>query len=91
MNENERNESISYFALEGVLNHFSLVIKRLLILCFALLVSWLLTIAGFLWYISLPIEEYSTVSMENDEGLINYIGDDMKGDINNGKSESGSK
>lgn len=41
------------------------------------------TVAGFLWYISLPIEE--SVTVENDEGNANYIGGDVGGDVNNGK------
>lgn len=41
------------------------------------------TIAGFVWYISLPIEE--SVTVENDEGNANYIGGDVGGDVNNGK------
>lgn len=88
----ERNETVSYFALEGIMSHFSMVIKRLIVLCIALLVAWLLTIAGFLWYISLPVEECTTTTVESDEGNANYIGNDMKGNINNyGKSKSDSK
>lgn len=40
------------------------------------------TIGGFLWYISLPAEE---VAIENQDGNANYVGNDMMGDINNGK------
>lgn len=39
------------------------------------------TIGGFLWYISLPVDE--TVSVENDEGNANYVGGDVVGDVNN--------
>ena len=39
------------------------------------------TIGGFLWYISLPVNE--TVSVENDEGNANYVGGDVVGDVNN--------
>lgn len=42
------------------------------------------TIAGFLWYISLPIDE--TVSVENDDGNANYIGGDLDGGIYNGEN-----
>jgi cell division septal protein FtsQ len=83
----EETKDISYFALEGMMTHFSVIIKRLIMLCVALLVAWLLTIAGFLWYISLPIEELSTVSVENEDGNANYIGNDMIGDINNGEDK----
>ena len=42
------------------------------------------TIAGFLWYISLPVDE--TVSVENDDGNANYIGGDVDGGIYNGEN-----
>lgn len=42
------------------------------------------TIAGFLWYISLPVDE--TVSVENDDGNANYIGGDLDGGIYNGEN-----
>ena len=31
------------------------------------------TVAGFLWYISLPVDD-ETVQIENDEGNANYVG-----------------
>ena len=43
----------------------------------------LATIAGFMWYISLPIDE---VSIENEDGNANYIGED--GVIYNGKDNT---
>lgn len=42
------------------------------------------TIAGFLWFISLPTDE--TVTVENDEGNANYIGGDAR-DIYNAEQE----
>lgn len=45
------------------------------------------TIVGFMWYISLPIDE-SVVSVENDSGNANYVGADLNGVINNGESNS---
>lgn len=85
MNE---NESVSYFVLEGIMTHFTLMVKRLFVLCIALLVALLFTIAGFLWYISLPIEESETVRVESDGGYANYVGNDVIGGINNGESKS---
>ena len=41
----------------------------------------LLTIAGFMWYISLPAEEESFISQEADNNSFNNIGN---GEINNG-------
>lgn len=90
--EDEKKEKVSYFVLEGITTHFSLIVKRLILLCIVVLVAWLITIGGFLWYISLPVDEYSTVTVDSEDGNANYIGNDMKGDINNyGESESNSK
>lgn len=41
----------------------------------------LATVVGFLWYISLPIEE--TVDIQNDDGNANYIGGDVTGGVYN--------
>lgn len=49
------------------------------------LVLWFATIGAFVWYISLPAEE---VSIENEDGNANYIGNDMNGDIVNGEDNS---
>lgn len=87
--DDEKKEKVSYFVLEGISTHFSLIIRRLVILCIIIIIAWLTTIGGFLWYISLPIEETSTITLDSEDGNANYIGNDMKGDINNyGKSES---
>lgn len=43
------------------------------------------TIGGFIWYISLPADD---VTVENDNGNANYIGDDLNGVLNNGKDKS---
>lgn len=40
------------------------------------------TIVGFMWYLSLPVEQ--DVTVENDDGNANYIEDSNTGDINNG-------
>ena len=85
--DEKKNEGVSYFILEGIMTHFSVIIKRLIITVIIILLLWAATIAGFLWYISLPIEEVSNVSVENDTGNANYIGNDMNGDFNYGESE----
>jgi hypothetical protein len=41
------------------------------------------TIAGFMWYMSLPVDE---VTIENDSENANYIGNDLNGDLNNGEN-----
>ena len=85
--ENDKNEKISYFVLEGILTHYSTIIKRITIVCIIVLALWAATIAGFIWYLSLPIEEYSEVTVENEDGNANYIGSDMNGDFNYGESK----
>ena len=45
----------------------------------------LATIAGFLWYISLPVED---ITVESDNGSANYIGRDLEGGLYNGEGTS---
>ena len=40
---------------------------------------------GFIWYLSLPVED-EVVSVESEDGNANYVGNDMTGAIYNGKS-----
>lgn len=56
--------------------------RRWFIAFIIMVVLEIVTIAGFMWYISLPVEE---VSIETDDGNANYIGNDLNGDLNNGK------
>lgn len=58
--------------------------KRLFCLAMALLVAWLLTIGGFVWY--LYQYDFETYYVDADNGPANYIGND--GDIYNGNSDS---
>lgn len=60
--------------------------KRWFIAFLVTLGLWFATIGFFVWYISLPTEE--TVTVENDDGNANYIGNDMNGDFNYGESDS---
>ena len=39
------------------------------------------TVAGFLWYISLPTDE--TVTVENEDDNANYVGGNVGGDLTN--------
>ena len=64
--------------------------KRWFIAFCIMVVLELVTIIGFMWYISLPVDE-SVVSVENDSGNANYVGADMNGVINNGESNSETK
>ena len=43
------------------------------------------TIFGFLWYISLPIDE---ISVDAEGGNANYIGRDLEGELYNGESNT---
>ena len=36
---------------------------------------------GFIWYISLPVDD---VTVESGDGNANYVGDDLNGVVNNG-------
>lgn len=73
--------------LEGVMTHDALILKRVLIILALIVVLWACTVAGFLWYISLPVEETTSVEVENEDGNANYIGNDMIGDFNYGESK----
>ena len=57
--------------------------KHKTMLIVVLLICWLLTIAGFIWYLTLPVDEYEVY---NESGNANYIGNDMNGDFNYGEN-----
>ena len=57
--------------------------RRWFIAFIIMLVVEIATVGGFLWYLSLPVDE--TVTVENDEGNANYIGGDVSGNVNNNK------
>lgn len=61
------------------------IIRILKKIIFALIILEFLTIAGFMWYISLPAEQ---LQIENEEGNANYVGNDLNGVINNGENSS---
>lgn len=50
-----------------------------------LIIAWLVTIAGFVWYLQLPEEE---VVLVNEDGNASYVGNDMNGDFNYGEDTS---
>ena len=58
--------------------------KRWFIAFLIMLVVEVLTVAGFLWYLSLPVDEVVTV--ENDDGNANYVGGYVEGGIHNGEN-----
>lgn len=66
------------------------IIRTLKKIIFALIITNVLTVGGFLWYISLPVDvgtDTTTVNSE-DNGTANYINESNVGDINNGKDNS---
>lgn len=42
---------------------------------------------GFVWYLSLPVEEEVVTIESDDNGNANYVGNDVTGAIYNGKSD----
>ena len=55
--------------------------RRWFIIALVELVIIIAAVLGFLWYISLPIDE---ISIENDDGNATYIGHDLEGELYNG-------
>lgn len=84
-------DSVPYIVFEGQQVLSEKKEKRLCRIIIILIALWVATIFGFvgafLWYTSVPVES-SEITIESDDGNANYIGNDMKGDINNGTSES---
>ena len=86
MNETE-DKKIPYFVVESMMMHFTLSLRRWFIIAMVELGIIVAIVGGFLWYISLPIEETTTIEVENEDGNANYIGNDMNGDFNYGESK----
>ena len=59
--------------------------KRWFIIAIVELLIILSMAGGFVWYLSLPIDE---VVVENDDGNATYVGNDLTGAIYNGKDNS---
>lgn len=66
-----------------LLHEVKLSAKRWFIAFCIMCVFEVATVAGFMWYISLPVDE---LTIENDSGNANYIGNDLNGDLNNGEN-----
>lgn len=60
--------------------------KRWFIAFIIMVILEIATVAGFLWYVSLPIDQ-ETVQIENEDGNANYIGRDLSGELHNGPTE----
>ena len=80
--EERENVSVPYLVHESVLARMERTIKRLWILCIVLIVLFVGTNAGWLYYESQW--EDVVVTQENADGYNNYVGND--GDIYNGKT-----
>jgi len=59
--------------------------KRWFIIAVIELIVILSMVGGFIWYMSLPIED-DVVSVESEDGNANYVGNDVTGAIYNGES-----
>lgn len=61
------------------------IIRTLKKIIYMLVILQFLTIAAFLWYISLPSED---ISFDTEEGNATYVGNDLNGGLYNGENES---
>lgn len=61
--------------------------RRWFIAFLVMVVVEICTVAGFLWYISLPVDE-AVVTVENEDGNANYVGRDLNGGLYNGEGNS---
>lgn len=66
-----------------LLHELKLSAKRWFVAFCIMVALELATIVGFMWYISLSADE---LTIENDDGNANYIGNDLNGDLNNGEN-----
>ena len=68
-----------------LLKEIQISAKRWFVIAIVELLIILSMAGGFVWYLSLPIDE---VVVENDDGNANYVGNDLTGAIYNGKDNS---
>ena len=84
MDEN-KNETMSYFAHEGEMARMERVNGRLWILCIGLIALLVGTNAGWIWYESQFMDSV-TVTQDTPNGNNNYVGRD--GSITNGTTDN---
>ena len=77
------NQKIEVTLASELLHELKATSKRWFIAFCIMVVLEFATIAGFMWYMSLPVGE---LTIENESGNANYIGDDLNGDLNNGEN-----
>lgn len=68
-----------------LMKELTLSAKRWFFAFIVMVILEICTIGGFMWYLSLPIDE---VTVESEDGNANYVGDNVMGAIYNGKSDS---
>lgn len=68
-----------------LMKELTLSAKRWFFAFIVMVILEICTIGGFMWYLSLPIDE---VTVESEDGNANYVGDDVMGAIYNDKSDS---
>ena len=68
-----------------LLKEIQISAKRWFIIAIVELLIILSMAGGFVWYLSLPIDD---VVVENDDGNATYVGNDLTGAIYNGKDNS---
>lgn len=76
------NQKIEVTLASELLHELKATSKRWFIAFCIMVVLEFATIAGFMWYMSLPVDE---LTIENESGNANYIGNDLNGDLNNGE------
>lgn len=77
------NQKIEVTLASELLHELKATSKRWFIAFCVMVVLEFATIAGFMWYMSLPVDE---LTIENESGNANYIGNDLNGDLNNGEN-----
>lgn len=81
--EDKDKLTIPYYVHESVISRMERTIRRLFILCFALIIIAVVTNIYWIHYEN-QFEDI-VVTQENADGYNNYIGND--GDINNGETD----
>lgn len=76
------NQKIEVTLASELLHELKATSKRWFIAFCIMVVLEFATIAGFMWYMSLPVDE---LTIENESGNANYIGNDLNGDLDNGE------
>lgn len=86
MNEEKKDATIPFYAVESMLDRQGLTIKRLWIVCILLIVLLVGTNALWIWYESQWEVIETEITQENEHGYNNYIGNN--GDIYNGEADN---